>query len=308
AGATTTDQNQTSQREAEIKGKLVEFAWWMKREGYADNTITRRVRLLKTLTRRGANILDPESVKDTIAMQDSWNPKTKELAVEAYSCLLKMLGKTWSPPRFMKVEKLPFIPTKEELDQLIAACNKKVAAFLQLLMETGMRSGEAWRLKWTDFDFTQCVVRVPPEKGGKPRQLKISEKVIAMLKGLPSWGACDKPFPGSLRHFARAFVRNRAKAASKLGNPRVNQITFHTFRHWKATTEYHRTKDLLYVKELLGHRSILSTMTYTQLVNFGEDDFTCKVAKSIDEVKELVEAGFEYVCDYEGLKVFRKRK
>ncbi|MEM3694874.1 MAG: hypothetical protein QXJ11_02825, partial [Candidatus Bathyarchaeia archaeon] len=44
AGATTTDQNQTSQREAEIKGKLVEFAWWMKREGYADNTITRRVR------------------------------------------------------------------------------------------------------------------------------------------------------------------------------------------------------------------------------------------------------------------------
>ncbi|MEM3597157.1 MAG: tyrosine-type recombinase/integrase, partial [Candidatus Bathyarchaeia archaeon] len=88
----------------------------------------------------------------------------------------------------------------------------------------------------------------------------------------------------------------------------VNQITFHTFRHWKATTEYHRTKDLLYVKELLGHRSILSTMTYTQLVNFGEDDFTCKVAKSIDEVKELVEAGFEYVCDYEGLKVFRKRK
>ena len=72
--------------------------------------------------------------------------------------------------------------------------------------------------------------------------------------------------------------------------------------------EYHRTKDILYVKELLGHRSILSTLVYTQLVNFGEEEFTCKVAKNLEEVKELVEAGFEYVCDYNDFKVFRKRK
>jgi len=291
-----------------IKGKIVEFAWWMKKEGYADNTITRRVRLLSTMANRGANLLDPESVKDLIARQGSWGPKTKELAVEAYSCFLRMLGGTWSPPRFMKVEKLPFIPTGEEIEQLIAACNKKVATFLQLLMETGMRCGEAWRLKWIDFDFNQGVVRVTPEKGGKPRIIKISQKLIAMLKGLPSWGSCDKPFTGSLRHFARTFARNRSKAAFKLGNPRIKRITFHTFRHWKATMEYHRTKDILYVKELLGHRSIQSTLIYTQLVNFSEDEFICKVAKSINEVKELVEAGFEYVCDYDGFKVFRKRK
>jgi len=33
---------------------------------------------------------------------------------------------------------------------------------------------------------------VTPEKGGKPRQLKISQKAIAMLKGLPSWGTYEK--------------------------------------------------------------------------------------------------------------------
>jgi integrase len=47
--------------------------------------------------------------------------------------------------------KLPFIPKEEEeLDSLIAGSQKKLSTFLQLLKETGMRSGEATRLKWTD--------------------------------------------------------------------------------------------------------------------------------------------------------------
>jgi len=108
--------------------------------------------------------------------------------------------------------------------------------------------------------------------------------------------------------FHKFSARRRKGAAEKACKTEAPVIIFAAFRHWKATMEYHRTKDILYVKELLGHRSIQSTLIYTQLVNFDEEEFTCKVAKSIDEVKELVEAGFEYVCDYEGYKVFRKRK
>lgn len=73
--------------------------------------------------------------------------------------------------------------------------------------------------------------------------------------------------------------------------------------------EHHRTKDILYVKNLLGHKKIDNTMKYTQLVNFeAEDQFTCKVAKTIEEAKELVETGFEYVTDVNSAKLFRKRK
>jgi hypothetical protein len=32
------------------------------------------------------------------------------------------------------------------------------------------------------------------------------------------------------------------------------------------------------------------------------------IAHGIDEAYKLVEAGFEYVCDFDGIKVFRKRK
>lgn len=101
---------------------------------------------------------------------------------------------------------------------------------------------------------------------------------------------------------------NRKRLAYKLQNPRINKITFHTLRHWGATMEYHRTKDILHVKELLGHVNIQNTLVYTHLVNWDTDDFICKVAKTIDEAVELVESGFEYVTEMDHIKLFRKRK
>lgn len=72
--------------------------------------------------------------------------------------------------------------------------------------------------------------------------------------------------------------------------------------------EYHKTKDILYVQKLLGHKRIESTMLYTQLIDFSEHEYSCKVAETVDEAKKLVEAGFEFVADFEGYKLFRKRK
>ena len=96
--------------------------------------------------------------------------------------------------------------------------------------------------------------------------------------------------------------------AAKLHNPRIENITFHTFRHWKVTMEYHKTKGILYVMKLLGHRSISNTLIYTQLVDFQDDNYVVKVAENVEEDKELIEAGFEYVTDRDGLKIYRKRK
>jgi hypothetical protein len=74
--------------------------------------------------------------------------------------------------------------------------------------------------------------------------------------------------------------------------------------------EYHRTKDILYVKELLGHKNIQNTLVYTHLVNFEDDEFHTAVADSTEKACKLVEAGFEYVTgEYnDGGKIFRKRK
>jgi integrase len=288
------------------RDKIFEYAWWMRREGYAEGTINRRIRFVKTLVKRGANLFDPDSVKTVIAKQSHWSPTTKEHSVTIYSNFLKCFDGNWNPPRYKRLDKLPFIPSEDEINDLIAGSNRKVATFLQLLKETGMRCGEAWQLEWTDYNFDSNVVRVTPEKGGRARVLKISNKLVAMLNQLSK--DAEKPFQGSLRHFARTFRRQRKRVAHKLQNNRISKITFHTFRHWKATVEYHKTKDILHVKQLLGHRSIENTMIYIQLVNFEADEFTCRVANTIKESKELVEAGFDYVTDVDGAKLFRKRK
>lgn len=110
------------------------------------------------------------------------------------------------------------------------------------------------------------------------------------------------------RHFARTFRSQRKRIVAKLKNDRIKQIHFHTLRHWKATYEYSKTKSLIHVQQLLGHRSILNTQLYVQLIKTGSDDYHSATAKNIMEASKLIEAGFEFVCDYEGIKLFRKRK
>jgi hypothetical protein len=43
------------------------------------------------------------------------------------------------------------------------------------------------------------------------------------------------------------------------------------------------------------------------LTNYSED-YTVKVASTLDEYTSLLEQGFEYVSDYEDKKILRKRK
>jgi len=102
--------------------------------------------------------------------------------------------------------------------------------------------------------------------------------------------------------------------ARKLSNPRLLAISFTTFRHWKGTMEYHKTKDILHVKSLLGHKNIQNTMIYINLEKAAftskNDEFHVCVAGNIEEACKLVQVGFEYVTGeyHDGGKIFRKRK
>jgi len=73
---------------------------------------------------------------------------------------------------------------------------------------------------------------------------------------------------------------------------------------------YHKTKDILYVKQQMGHRNIKNTLIYTQLLQFDrEENYTCKVAQNADQATELIENGFTYVTTTPNeLMLFRKRK
>lgn len=296
------------EKTGDIIGKLVEFSFWMQRQGYKESTTVSRGHRLRRLVKLGANLWDPESIKEIIATQKNWSEARKLAMVHAYNLFARWQGIKWQKPFYKPPYKLPFIPMEREIDDLIAGCNQHIATFLRIGKETGARAGEIFGLKWTDIDLENKTIRVTPEKNSNPRQFKISNTLYAMLQKLSK---DDAPFShyANLAYLRRSFERYRQRSAQKFGNPRLRQITFHTLRHWKATMEYHKTKDILYVMRLLGHRNIKNTLIYTQLIDgILEDEFVCKVAKNPNEIQELVEAGYEYICETPELKFFRKRK
>jgi len=312
-----------TQISADIKGMLVNYEAKQILKGLDPKTIQRRINILKLLHKRGASLLEPESMFQAIdhakkwdfrnrqLTDDAWSEGSKNNAAQAYLSLCELLKipipedinfDKWG----RQPQKLPWVPLETEIDQLIAGSKLLVATFLQLLKETGMRCGEAIRLLWTDIELEHGVVTVnKPEKHSLPRQFKISGKLTTMLNRLPKG---SKVFSVDLRIMRKRFMWQRNKIAYKVENPRLKRITFHTLRHWFGTMEYHKTKNILHVQERLGHRSITSTLIYTHLVNFEGDEYHTATSKSLKEDEELLKAGFEYVTERDEVKIYRKRK
>ncbi len=95
----------------------------------------------------GANLLNPESVKEAIGRQKI-KDSTKIQYVYAYNAFAKMLKISWELPKYTQEENLPFIPEEKELDALIAFCrSKRMADYLQCLKETFADPGEALKLR-----------------------------------------------------------------------------------------------------------------------------------------------------------------
>jgi integrase len=292
------------------QSEILNFAWSMKKNGRAETTIIPRIRMLKNIGKL-CNITNPEEVKTTLS-QIKWKNISKKQFVSTYNEFLKTLNPkvTWEKPRYKPEEKLPFIPTETEIDQLIASCGERTATLLQTLKETGIRIGEAIMLKWINLSTQQKTLNITPEKGSNPRILPISNKLIDMLNRLTR--RTEHIFNQDTDSLRTTFTNQRNETAKKLSNERLKQISFHTFRHFKGTMEYHKTKDIIHVKYVLGHKKIESTMTYINIEQAtfltDTDEWTCKTAKTLEEAIQLIEAGFQLIDTMEGIKIYKKRK
>jgi integrase len=305
--------NRVLQKETlDINTLLAKYEWYLQKEGYRTSTIVSRTNLLKIIWRRGADFNDPESVKTLIAKQ-AWCEGRKGNAVDAYSSYIAMEGRTWNRPIYNGIAKIPFVPKETEIDQLIAGCTPRVATFLQILKETHARPGEIWHCTADDFDFETNTVTITPEKGSNPRIFNMSQKLLGMLHNLPKdYGKYTFATPEmKLDYFRTSYEKQRNRLAVKLNNPRIKKIMFKTLRTWGGTYDYHKTKDPLYVMKRLGHKNLKNTLIYIQLEEAlfkDEVDYVSKIAKTEAEACVLIEAGFDFVCDFDGHKLFRKKK
>jgi integrase len=259
-----------------------------------------------TMLSKIGNLNNPENIKNIICTYNC-SEAFKELMTNAYNYYVLFKGLAWTKPRFVREDKPFFLPLENELDMLISKSYFKMSIFLQMLKETGADAGEAWKVRWIDLNLENKTVALTPTKNHNSRTVPISNNLISRIYRLPH--ANDRVFASkSLEDFRRRYEDMKNALSIKMENPRLKMVAFRSFRHWKATMEYHKTKDILHVKYMLGHKRIENTLVYTHLVNFATDEYTCKVAKTLDEASVLIEAGFEYVTAMDGVKLFRKRK
>jgi integrase len=293
----------------ENHGQVIDFAWKMKKRGLAEVTIRSRVTALDRLIEKGADLQNPETV-ETILATEKWKASMKSQFVRIYQAFCKAFNIPWTPIRVNYEPKQPFIPLESEIDQLIAGSGKRTATFLQTLKDTGARTSECSKLKWTDVNSQNLTIAInSPEKGSRSRTIRVSEKTVAMINGMPKkYGQfIFNPNSGSLRD---SFYRSRRKLAQTLQNPRLLQIHFHTLRHFKATMEYHRTRNILYVQQLLGHKRLENTEIYTHLIEFENEEYHIAHAKTLEEEDNLLKSGFEFVrySEKDQVAIYRKRK
>ena len=235
----------------------------MKKNGRAEITTKTTIDHLTRLSKH-CNLNEPEQVKGALANL-TWKNNTKRNIAQIYTGYLRFLNKTWECPKYTHESGLPFIPTEQELDILIALGKPRTAALMQMLKETGARIGEMKFLQWIHIDTQRQIAYIKGEKGSNSRYLPISTKLINMLNEIPHNN--ERVFPTSTHGLQVTLDKLKRKAAKKFSNPRFLQIHPHTFRHWKGTMEYHKTKDIIHVKTVLGHKSITSTMVYINLEN-----------------------------------------
>lgn len=104
----------------------------------------------------------------------------------------------------------------------------------------------------------------------------------------------------------------RNKLAKRTQDPQIATVRLYDFRHYFGTMQYWKYRDVALTAQDLGHKSWNTTMAYVHLTRILElqakDGWICKTAKTVDEAKTLVETGYEYVTEMDGIKLFRKRK
>ena len=99
--------------------------------------------------------------------------------------LYRQLGIHWERPLSGPVEMPTFLPTEEEINQLIGGLGPKLVAFMMLVKDTYARACEAFKLKWNDLDLNGNSVTIVPEKSSKPRRIKLKNQTIAALLAHP---------------------------------------------------------------------------------------------------------------------------
>lgn len=170
-------------------------------------------------------------------------------------------------PNVKREKKLPIILSKEEINKMIHSTNNlNHRLIIQVGYAAGLRCSEIINLQWQDIDFDRNIIHIKNAKGKKDRVVMLSNKVKETLQMLSSekQGYVFKTNRGG-KYTPRTIQKIIEIAVQKA---QINKgVTPHSLRHAFATHLLENGTDIRYIKELLGHANISTTLIYTKVSN-----------------------------------------
>jgi site-specific recombinase XerD len=171
------------------------------------------------------------------------------------------------PPR-KKESQLPEILSAQELERLFAGA--KDPKHRMLLMTTyggGLRVSEVVRLKPIHIESDRMMIRVEQAKGNQDRYTILSERLLEELRIYwkmyrpATWlfPAKDPKNPLPIGTAQKIYYAAKQRAKIKRGKG------IHTLRHCFATHLLEAGEDVRTIQELMGHKSLSTTMVYLQV-------------------------------------------
>ena len=171
------------------------------------------------------------------------------------------------------------VVSREEEERLI----RNAAPFMQDLirfgLNTGLRTGEIFSLRWSNVDVERNVLNVFANKTDKIRTVPINAEARIVLN---LWAQCKKNEYVFYNHqTGKPFVGLKAGFALACPKGGIDGVTWHTLRHTFASRLLNRGVDIVTVQQLLGHSTVTVTMRYTHT---NLDSKKAAVAKLCDNL------------------------
>ena len=244
--------------------------------GFAPRTQKAYLGWMRRLVKQSRRMADELSESDLrtflIGLTDGKRSvSTFNQAVSAFAFFYReVVPREW--PRVVQLQRapqrLPVTLSADEVRRLLdAVATLRERAIMEVAYSGGLRLGEVLRLKVTDIDSGQMVIRVERGKGGKDRTVMLA---ASLLETLRAYWKQKKPrtwlFPGqggerplNPTMVQRAFTV--AKQAARINKP----VSFHSLRHSFATHLMESGVNVRTIQVLLGHRSLGTTERYTHV-------------------------------------------
>ena len=159
-------------------------------------------------------------------MNQTTSAANKEALANTYDHYVKYYNLTWTKPFFHREERLPNVPTTEQVNTIIAAFGRKYSTLFSILRDTGLRPVELHRLFLKNIDLEKGIIYPQTAKNGSARILKIPTPTLAMLKEFitKTNPKQNEKFSTNTKRLCHIWVHGRNQIAEETQTTRPNQI------------------------------------------------------------------------------------